>query len=75
LADSLAFSDLSPKALGMILADCEAAKPMEGYRPDEYAKMGRRFWHERQSGAFPADFPPLTISLRDDGKIVLAVKS
>lgn len=66
------FSDLSPEALAAILKDCARAKPMEGYRADEYAKMGRQFWMNRQSGLLPERFQPLTVTLSDDGKVYLA---
>lgn len=61
------FSDLSPEALAMILADCalRAAGLDDLDRED-----GALFWAERQAGKWLA-FPPLTVSLGDGGKVEL----
>lgn len=72
------FSDLSPEALGMILADCERflaerTEPRWTENPKWLAaERGKDFWSSRQADV-RVHFPPLTISLNDDGKIVLAV--
>jgi hypothetical protein len=68
------FSDLVPEALAMILADCGAAAKSPGL----YGKLaghGALFWSERQRGLLNEDgptFPPLTVSLGDDGKVRLS---
>lgn len=79
----VAFCDLHPEALAMILRDCEALT-------QEFPTMalthndGFVFWHSRQSGFRPgADafhgaslkvaFPPLRVSLDDAGKVRLEV--
>lgn len=77
------FSDLSPEALAMILADCERRLrhcPSEGSDPGpSFARTGevprecgRRFWKWRQQGN-TKNFPPLTPYLADDGKVHLRV--
>lgn len=66
-----AFRMLAPETLAAIMKDCASAKPMEGYRPDEYAKMGAQFWANRQSGLLWERFPPQTPTLGDDGKVYL----
>ncbi len=70
---ALGFSDLSPEALGMILADCEALQ-RNAWPKADLRRLGQDCWRSRQEGR-SADFPPLTVSLNDDGKIVLAVAS
>lgn len=77
----LGFSDLSPEALAMILADCEAFSRAIGKDPSHNAGLGRRFYENRQSrfsslwslhqAEFNAAFPPLRVFLSDDGKIHL----
>lgn len=63
-----AFSDLSPEALAMILADCERGRSI-------YAKArqddGRHFWRWRQVEGARYGFPPLTVYLDDAGNVCL----
>lgn len=61
----LGFSSLSPEALAMILADCAA---YQASRPS--GQVGAVFWLYRDEGEL-SDFPPLTVSLGDDGKVRL----
>jgi hypothetical protein len=65
------FSDLAPEALAIILADCAEFSANPIYRDVELtAEHGRLFWRLRQAGC--PDFPPLTVSLGDDGKVRLS---
>jgi hypothetical protein len=61
----IGFSDLSPEALALILKDCEHA------RASDTAEAGRLFWTMRQGGKLTA-FPRLTVSLSDEGKVLLS---
>lgn len=68
------FSDLAPETLAAIRKDCAAANDGKwlGYR--DTAGCGAMFWKERQQGFLNGDgpkFPPLTVSLGDDGKVYL----
>lgn len=77
----IAFSDLSPEVLALILRDCEAVRN-EAILPDT-ADAGRRFWDGRQShkavvvhtgfgkGLATKYWPPLTPYLSDDGNVRL----
>lgn len=71
------FSDLSPEALALILRDCaafiETAHPPTS--PDNDQRRGRAFWRLRQLNRYAGMWPPLTVSLDDDGKVRLAVAS
>lgn len=60
------FRDLSPEALAMILGDCEVAASILGR--NHLTSDGQWFWNggERRPG-----FPPLTVSLNDEGKVCL----
>lgn len=66
------FSDLAPAALQRIMADCESREAKTQFcdwRDQEFA--GREFWLLRQSFNLEG-FPPLTISLAEDGLIHLS---
>lgn len=62
------FSDLAPETLAAILKDCEANSST-----DSTKRSGALFWRNRQEGAVP-DFPPLTLTLSDDGEVVFQSK-
>lgn len=67
---TIGFSDLSPEALAAIMGDCAR------YQRSEIAELcngaeGRWFWHARNLRDDLKDFPPLTVSLGDDGKVSL----
>ncbi|WP_332691688.1 hypothetical protein [Devosia sp.] len=73
------FSDLSPEAVAMILADCAHDEKvgrqlnLAGNPEDRTSrKAGRGFWRERQTGNL-FDAPPQTVFLTDDGKVKLKV--
>ncbi len=66
---SYAFSDLAPATLVRIIADCELRGRSTTRGVGVQAEDGRIFWAERQAGDWSA-FPPLTVSLSDDGKVV-----
>jgi len=59
------FSDLAPATLSRIIADC--AGPRIFQSDDSERATGRSLWKRRQSGSSP--FPPLTVTLGDDGLI------
>lgn len=71
------FSDLAPEALDMILRDCEAlaaAVSSPSYNNRNSRIMGEGCWEARQKRepAYAArGFPPLRISLNEDGKVAL----
>ncbi len=75
------FTDLSPEALAMILADCasmEAIATGFGVKKIDAAK-GRNFWNGRQAfGGYrltsvtSVAFPPLRVFLNDTGKVCLS---
>lgn len=76
------FSDLSPEALALIRRDCtsELAVLHETTREHFRAmpRMGAAFWRARQGNSSLGVTPhsgakPLTISLSDEGKVVLQV--
>ena len=81
-AEAVAFRNWSPEALALILRDCAAVrKQFSGVRLT--AKHGPEFFASRQNGfrvgadvfhgsTLKADFPPLTVSLSDEGKVVLS---
>lgn len=62
------FSDLSPEALAMILADC--AEAQSSPPPWLWPVTGEEFWRARNVVS-SIRFPPLTASLGDDGKVRL----
>ena len=75
------FSDLSPEALALILRDCTRA--LETKLWGDSVGDGRLFWSERQEELFSGFwggqqtllcetlFPPLAVTLSDDGKVCL----
>lgn len=69
------FRDLAPSTLAAIRKDCsEAVTKLRRFDlwETEDADAGRRLWIERQAGNL-ADFPPLTLSLGEDGKVYAGV--
>lgn len=65
----LGFSDLAPETLARIIADCEAVAIRS--LPGEERARGGKWWASRQAGDWP-DFPPLTLTLGEDGKVRFA---
>jgi hypothetical protein len=64
------FSDLSPEALALILRDCE--RWQEQFPAVGKHKDGAAFWELRTKQYVKRpDFPPLTVSLSDEGKVQL----
>lgn len=65
------FSDLAPEALAMILLDCE--RWLARYPKTKRAReKGANAWRYRQEQLVKRpDFPPLTPTLGDDGKVYL----
>lgn len=61
------FSDLAPETLARIIADCEAYVAARGI---ENRCDGAWFWKGRQSKSVKG-FPPMTVSLGDDGEVYL----
>lgn len=81
IAEAAALRNWSHEALAMILADCAAdqkvgrALNLAGNKEDRTSrKAGRKLWTERQTGNL-FDCPPLAVSLGDDGKVRLAVRT
>lgn len=77
----IGFSDLAPETLAAIRKDCaEAGRDhlIVGngrYEPEVMRQIGRQFWSERQRGFLGGEtpqFPPLTVTLGDDGKVRLS---
>lgn len=76
-----AFSDLAAETLSRIIEDCERVcshLPTQyasfwGVRPEPFdqERNGRLFWKDRQSG-LRKNFPPLTLTLGEDGKVRFA---
>lgn len=64
----LGFTSLSPAAIAMIIRDCEDANHTFNGARD--AGGGRAFWAWRKTGQSVA-FPPVTITLSDDGNVNL----
>lgn len=64
----IGFDWLAPETLAAMLRDCEAAERSRVAFFTGEQGGGRMFWELRQNGAFPA-YPPLTLYLRDDGRI------
>lgn len=66
------FSDLAPETLARIIENCAKAQTYRqhqaGFTPA--ARHGRFFWADRQRNC-QGGFPPLTVSLGDDGKVYL----
>jgi hypothetical protein len=67
----LGFSDLAPATLSRIIGDCERYRALNKRTPD-WTCDGRYFWERRQSDGCDTGFPPLTVSLGEDGLIYLA---
>jgi hypothetical protein len=65
------FRDWSTEALAMILADCAAATSWQ-WTLLSAQMMGASFWQNRQRGDYGPLYPPLTVSLGDDGKVRLS---
>lgn len=66
------FSDLAPETLAAIRKDCSAIVAL--YQPHIEGRIGASagegFWLGRQLGHYATDgFPPLTVTLGDDGKV------
>jgi hypothetical protein len=66
------FSDLSREALAMILADCAAFRDQIAWRLNLTQEVGAKIWRARQADKWSPTFPPLTVSLGDDGKVRLS---
>jgi len=81
------FQDLAPETLARIIADCEAfVAERAGFESNNmaltYQALGAKFWTARQSCGWghprigvqemARRFPPLTVTLGDDGKVVFA---
>ena len=74
--EATAFHRWHPSALQRIMADCERAVdlfvvPM-GPLYNANVAGGRCFWSDRQASYLGEEFPPLTISLAEDGLIHLS---
>lgn len=73
------FSDLAPSTLAAILKDCEAFAALFGKRSSPLtAGEGGAFWRRRQkrgNSVLQLRFPPLTISLGDDGNVYAEARS
>jgi hypothetical protein len=61
------FSDLAPETLAGMLKDCEDFRLLA---PRWISHGGAFFWCERQADRAPG-FPPLRVTLGDDGRIYL----
>lgn len=76
------FDRIQPDALALIMKDCEAFGAAIGRSPAHNIGLGRIFFESRQIGftkfwsvhqaEFTAAFPPLTVTLGDDGNIHLS---
>lgn len=77
-ADFIGYLHLAPETLVRIMEDCAAVQEIiDSYpgRPDLQQAQGRDFWTARQNGKWSVlnrivRFPPLTLSLGDDGNAV-----
>lgn len=70
---AVGFSALAPETLEAIGKDCaKFLKGCEGTRVWGFASDGRLFWEGRQRGHMPANYPPLTPTLNDAGKVVFS---
>jgi hypothetical protein len=65
------FDWLAPSTLEAMMKDCAVfeAHPVSNARHPLDAEAGRRFWESCQRGERPETFPPLTLTLGDDGLI------
>lgn len=69
----LSFSDLAPETLGKIIGDCARAITHGSVLTSRNSEVGGgSFLRLRQLGAYPEMFPPLTVTLGDDGKVYLS---
>lgn len=77
---NVGFFDLAPETLARIIADCErmrqvfgwlGPKDADGAPVEWFQEEGRSAWKYRQNGDLP-NFPPLTVQLGDDGKVLFA---
>lgn len=74
----VSFDMWAPETLARIIEDCAAVQEIiDSYpgRPDLQQAQGRDFYAARQNGKWSVlnqivRFPPLTLSLNDDGKVV-----
>ncbi len=69
------FSDLAPETLARIIADCEAILGLEWLSYQNTIHDGRMLWEEHQKrdlAKYNDRFPPLTVTLGDDGKVRFA---
>jgi hypothetical protein len=63
------FSDLAPETLAAMLKDCEAWQRELRLASPATAASGAGFWEDRRRGLW-RHFPPLTLYLGDDGKVL-----
>lgn len=63
-ARAVAFHNWHSETLARIIEDCA-----ENSSSASTARSGKMFWHNRQGGHVP-NFPPLSLSLDDNGKVV-----
>lgn len=70
---AVAFRNWHPSTLALMLQDCEAQ--VKGFAfvgiPDPGADVGREFWRMRQLACAGPCYPPLTLSLNDEGRVCL----
>lgn len=72
-ASAVAFSNWAPETLARIMEDCAKAADLRSvpfghvYNPNSAG--GLCFWADRQAGCM-RPFPPLTISLNNDGNVI-----
>lgn len=65
----LAFSDLAPETLAAIRKDCDLLC-RKHFIPTDATYSGSEFWKRRQAGKCETlGFPPLTVTLGDDGRV------
>lgn len=69
--EAFAFSDLAPETLARIIADCDdnTRNMIDHVSDDRKRHAGGQFWSMRQ-GARAGRFPPLTVQLGDEGKVI-----
>lgn len=74
-AAAVAYTNLAPETLARIIEDCERfliAYPQAVETDADRTRLaGGYFWTNRQGGDYRA-FPPLTVTLGDDGKVRFA---
>ncbi len=66
------FGRIAPETLARIMEDCETIQRMFSNFSEVFPiNPGREFYIRRQRGNYRSHgFPPLTVSLNDDGKVV-----